>query len=206
MLSKRRKSKFMDTGLKKVNQQKKFDELKKQLSKEQRTENTFKIKVTNEIDKTYQELKSIKEIVLPKNNEQIRIITNHTPADVFLFKIAETEIINHAIIIIYSMNRKSMAKLESLTTAGRIQKIDFVVSHAWSKLQTADFSYLQNKFKDTNIKVIRTHAKIFLAKTKDKFYVCEGSGNFSRNTNFEQYIFEANKQAFKFHQNWINKI
>lgn len=161
----------------------------------------FEQKLMTEMEMTFVELEKNK-IFLPKSNEQIRIISNRMPADAFLFAIAQKEKIKHIDIIIYSMIKKSIAKIKNLNVP-----VDFVVSHAWTKLQQDNWNYLNKKFPDAKIIVARNHAKIFLVKTKNgNHYVCEGSGNFSRNTNLEQYLFENNKQAYDFHKHWIKNL
>jgi hypothetical protein len=55
------------------------------------------------------------------------------------------------------------------------------------------------------LELVWNHTKIALIKCKENYYVIEGSGNYSDNSEIEQYRFENNKQSYDFHKDWIEK-
>lgn len=55
--------------------------------------------------------------------------------------------------------------------------------------------------------IVHNHTKIACIRTADsRFFVIEGSGNFSDNVKIEQYTFEQSKQSFDFHRHWIESL
>lgn len=48
------------------------------------------------------------------------------------------------------------------------------------------------------VKFAWNHSKVNLIQTHDEYYVIEGSGNWSNNAHFEQYIFVNDKEVFDF--------
>ena len=51
-----------------------------------------------------------------------------------------------------------------------------------------------------NVKVLYawSHAKVCLLKTHDDYFIIEGSGNWSENAHYEQYILANSKSIFDF--------
>ena len=51
-----------------------------------------------------------------------------------------------------------------------------------------------------------THAKICLLKTDDFDFVIEGSGNWSENAHFEQYVFANSKGLYDFRMSLFTSV
>lgn len=164
---------------------------------------TLKQKIKNI---AYQYLEEKGEIELPKKNEMIRIVVKRIPSETFIYKICETEVIEELTIGIFSISKKIILSLSNLIDEKRIsENVNILVSDMWAKLKREnDYLFLQENLPTANIGTKRIHVKIMLARTnKGNFYVYEGSGNLSTNTNYEQYIFENRKESYDFHYNWI---
>jgi len=114
-------------------------------------------------------------------------------------------------IVVYKMNNKSFDFLRKIIKADAI-KTGFIVStffrankqyERWAK----EIKILSDTTKNIKTTFCNSHAKVFLAKTTcGKHIVFEGSGNLSHNERIEQYIFENNKEVYKFHKQWIDDI
>jgi len=114
-------------------------------------------------------------------------------------------------IVVYRMNNKSFDFLRKIIKADAI-KTGFIVStffrankqyERWAK----EIKILSDTTKNIKTTFCNSHAKVFLAKTTcGKHIVFEGSGNLSHNERIEQYIFENNKEVYKFHKQWIDDI
>lgn len=60
------------------------------------------------VEKTYQVIKQIEEIGLPKENEQVKLITFRSFNAVhFLNYIAKKEKVNHLLLVVYSINAEA---------------------------------------------------------------------------------------------------
>lgn len=159
-------------------------------------------------ERAFQFIADRAEIFLPKKNEMIRIVVKRIPSETLIYKITETEIIEEMTIAIFSISKKIILSISDLVENGRISKLNILVSDMWAKLKKeGDFLFLQENLKIAKIGSKRVHTKIMLARTNlGNFYVYEGSGNLSTNTNFEQYIFENSKESYDFHYKWINEF
>jgi len=65
-------------------------------------------------------------------------------------------------------------------------------------IKGSGLSELRNAVKKAKIAFTWNHCKIGLIKTKENYYVIEGSGNYSENEEVEQYIFENLKESYYF--------
>lgn len=51
-----------------------------------------------------------------------------------------------------------------------------------------------------------SHAKVAMLETKDDFFVIEGSGNWSENACYEQYVFANSKGLFNFRKELFDNV
>lgn len=161
--------------------------------------------------KTFQTIEKIKELSLPKQNEQIRLITKRSfNAIAFLKFIAEQEVIEHAILAIYSINHEAATILNDLINSARIKTATIFMSNLRNKAHRQKEQLTKDMFIDNpKIKLIfaSSHAKIISFKTeKGNHYTIEGSGNLSYNSRIEQYVIDNDKSLYDFTVNWIEEI
>lgn len=159
-------------------------------------------------DRAFQFIADKNEIFLPKENEMIRIVVKRIPSETLIYKICQTEIIEEMTVSIFSISKKIILSIADLAAEGKVLKLNILVSDMWAKLKReGDFLFLQDNLNFAKIGSKRIHTKIMLARTNlGNYYIYEGSGNLSTNTNFEQYIFENSKETYDFHYKWINEF
>lgn len=147
---------------------------------------------------------------IPKPNEQYRIITEKQfNSFALIINLLQTRNIDELYLAIYRINEPTVATLTEFIDNGRIKYAAFVLSsffnatkkpEVWTKVLS---EYCQNNPEKTKHTYAHIHAKVMAAKSKDDYFVFEGSGNMSDNARIEQYVYENNKQVFDFHKDWI---
>jgi hypothetical protein len=101
----------------------------------------------------------------------------------------------------YSISNKVITALVELHDKGMIEKITLLISDSMIKRNPLTIENLKGMCSTRpNIQVFYawTHAKVCLMQTHDSYYVIEGSGNWSENAHFEQYLFANCKGLFDF--------
>lgn len=169
------------------------------------------IVITNKshLRKTFNNLKTVTEIGLPKENQQIRIVTKKAinSFDFILSIIHEQKTIDELYIAFYRIGKKTINELIELQERGAICKIVFLINDGFPKLVKDAYNLLKSKENENwTIKLENNHTKIILAKAQNEHYVIEGSGNLSINARIEQYVFDNDKKLYEFHKHWIDKI
>jgi len=161
-------------------------------------------------EKTAQVIDKVVEIGLPKENEQLRIITMKSFNSIALINyVAEKETIKSATLIIFAINIQAAKLLLELFNAGKIQELELVIS----SIRNAGYSIkskaveLLSKEKRIKMMFVNSHAKISAIHTReDNYYVIEGSGNFSYNGRIEQYTIDNDKKIYNFTLNWVEEM
>jgi hypothetical protein len=158
--------------------------------------------------KIFISLEDLKQITdLPKDNEQIRILTDKGfNIATALLLICEKEIILDAVFSVYRINPKAIEIITSLIQIGKIKNLHILLNHNIGKQKPELYAPLTALNKICIIEYNDTHMKIMTAKTEQNNYIFEGSGNLSNNSRFEQYIFENNAQVLEFYSNAIKNI
>lgn len=161
--------------------------------------------------KCFQVIEYIKELSLPKENEQLRLITKRSfNAISFLQLISSTETIEDIVLCIYSLNYEAALLIDSLIKEEKILNATILISnlrnsaHREKELATKEL-FIENP----KIKLIfaSSHAKIISFKTnKGNFYTIEGSGNLSFNSRIEQYVIDNDKSLFEFTKKWLDEM
>ncbi len=159
-------------------------------------------------EKNTQIIKKVEQIGLPKSGEQLRLITTHPFNTISIISyIANIEIIEHAIFVIFAINQSAAKIIIDLINKGRIKKITCIVSsirNAGHVSKSIAVDMLKNYI---DIVFVNSHAKITLLKTENgNYYNIEGSGNFSFNGRLEQYIIDNDIKLYEFSKEWINEI
>ena len=147
-----------------------------------------------------------------KPDVQYRIITsqgfNAITVIQYLFEFYEIEEIY---IAVYRMNiqavRKLMEWIENERIECHILLSSFFRENKKYEKWARDLVRHAEQRNNVRIAFAWTHAKVFLAKTKDgRHIVFEGSGNLSDNARVEQYIIEDNDITYDFHKEWITQM
>jgi len=162
------------------------------------------------LDKQYSRVRNISELLgkLPKKNEQIRIITQKSfNAYAILLYILEQKNIEECYIATYNIDKNTIKGLKLLVDSDNIKKLTIVISNSLN-FRMPDRANELKKIANKKIQIIfvNNHTKITCVKTKEDFYVIEGSGNLTDNATIEQYLFENCKETYNFHKEWIEDI
>ena len=121
----------------------------------------------------------------------------------FLLLIVKREPIKHCYASTYSISRRVIESLIELHDAGLIEQLTLFISDSMIKRNPVTIDNLMAMAKERpNLKVLYawSHAKVCLMQTHDNWYCVEGSGNWSDNAHYEQYLFANCKGLFDFRQ------
>lgn len=163
------------------------------------------------IEKTYQTIENVKEIGLPNENEQIRLVTFKSfNSAVFLKFITDNYTIENLILVVYSINGEAAKLINDLIEQRKILKCKILMSNLRNKAHRKKEQITRDMFvENPNVDLFfaSSHSKIMAMKTTcNKHFVLEGSGNLSFNSRVEQYILDNDKKLFEFTDNWTEKI
>lgn len=101
----------------------------------------------------------------------------------------------------YSISRRTITAMVELHDLGLIEKITLLINESMPKRNPVTIHLLDGLVKDRaniTVKYAWTHAKICLLKTMEGHYCIEGSGNWSENAHYEQYVFANSKGLYEF--------
>jgi len=101
----------------------------------------------------------------------------------------------------YSISKRTIEALVELHDAGKIDSITLLISDSMIKRNpvTIDLlSALAASRPNIKVKYAWVHAKMTLLKCLGGHYVIEGSGNWSDNAHYEQYVFGNSKGLYEF--------
>ena len=111
---------------------------------------------------------------------------------------------NELYIKTYTINRRIIDALLKQIDNGNIEILHLEISDSLMYRLPLVYEHLEALTKEKeNIKVTYSwnHSKVACIKTENDFLVIEGSGNFSENAQYEQYIFYNNERIFEFRKN-----
>lgn len=122
------------------------------------------------------------------------------------FVIKNSGIINELIICTYSINRRIIDSLMRFVESKRILSVTIFISDSIKYRLPAVFDHLQAitlEKENIVVKYAWNHSKIALARSMENYFVFEGSGNFSENAQYEQYILLNSKNVYEFRRSCI---
>ncbi len=150
-----------------------------------------------------QKLESAKEISrLPQDGECHFLQTMQAfNAFTLVQLVARLQYIDELCATTYSVSMRVMESLQEMQQQGRIGQIKLLVSDSMMKRNprvTDSLDAWANS--NANVSVIYTwnHSKITLARAGENHYCIEGSGNWSENACYEQYVFLNSKEVYDF--------
>lgn len=119
----------------------------------------------------------------------------------FLLLVVKREPIKELFASTYSISRRVIDSLIELYDNGLIEQMTLFISESMIKRNPITIDNLMAMAKNRpNMKVLYawSHAKVCLMQTHDNWYCVEGSGNWSDNAHYEQYIFANSYGLFDF--------
>jgi hypothetical protein len=127
----------------------------------------------------------------------------------FIPFVAQLESISHMYASTYSLSRKVIDAFIELHDTGFIDRITLLISDSMIKRVPGTIDHLKAMAAtraNIQVKFAWVHAKVTLLETKDNKYIIEGSGNWSDNASYEQYLFANDGGLFRFRESLFNNI
>jgi|SRR5690606_32013446 len=121
----------------------------------------------------------------------------------FLLLIVKREPVKNCYASTYSISRRVIESLIELHDNGLIEQLTLFISDSMIKRNPITIDNLMAMAKERpNLTVLYawSHAKVCLMQTHSNWYCVEGSGNWSDNAHYEQYLFANSKGLFDFRQ------
>jgi hypothetical protein len=107
------------------------------------------------------------------------------------------------------INDRHVQALDELLTAGKIKRCSLLLSHYFSKVDSAEYCHavhVLTKHGGT-VRAERSHAKLILARFgRTQHIVCESSGNLRSCRSIEQAAIFNDAKLFAFHRGWIEEL
>jgi uncharacterized protein YuzB (UPF0349 family) len=153
----------------------------------------------------------LKEIGLPKKEEQFRLVTRRAfNAIEFLEYICQQTIVTDLKLAVYSINYESAILLIDLINTKKILKAEICMSNLRNGAHRAKEQIVNDKIlehSDIDIFYCSSHAKMMAMKTVcGNYYSIEGSGNHAANSRIEQYVIDNSQLVYEFNCQWMHKI
>lgn len=152
----------------------------------------------------YQKISSLKDdLHRVPSQEEFFFLQSDTAFNAFTFipMVAKLYPIKHLYASTYSISRKVIEALIELHDKGEIEQITLLVSDSMIKrnpLVIGNLMAMASSRPNLTVLYAWVHAKVCLMQTHDSYFVVEGSGNWSENAQYEQYVFANNKGLFDF--------
>lgn len=152
----------------------------------------------------YQKVSSLeKDLMRIPTSEEFFFLQSDTAFNAFTFipLVAKVFPIKELHASTYSLSRKVIDALIEMHDKGQIERITLLVSDSMIKRNPIVIDNIMAMAKSRpNVTVLYAwvHAKVCLLKTHEHYYVIEGSGNWSENAHYEQYIFANSKGLYDF--------
>lgn len=153
--------------------------------------------------KHYERLQKINDLDRPPSPEEFYFLQTDNSFNAFTFIpfVCEHESAKHLYASTYSISNKVVNALMELYDAGRIDQITLLISDSMIKRNPVTIDNLRSAAStrgNVNILFAWVHAKVCIIETKNDHFVIEGSGNWSENAYYEQYLFANDKGLFNF--------
>ena len=147
--------------------------------------------------------------VLPEEGESFHLISNGK-YDYYTFI---PTILNHVGHIdefwgsTWTMNRANLEDLFNLFDAGKIDTMNIITGLYFKRRETSVYATLVDGMsrRKQKVKSCENHAKILLIQSGEKYYVVEGSANWTANPRVEQNMITQSKELYNFHKGWMQE-
>jgi len=182
------------------------------LHKEEKQDNICPALYSKHLQKSFSKVKDLdKDIIIPEKGGIVWLQTEQSfnAFDILVF-LSTKFVIKRLLASTYSISRESIESIINLHDSGRIEQIELLISDSMIKRNPGTIENLMamaSTRANVVVKFAWIHAKVNLIEThEDAFYVLEGSGNWSRNAHFEQYVFAQDKEVFNFRKEMFNQV
>lgn len=118
--------------------------------------------------------------------------------------------IQHLSMSTYTVNQRIADALFRMAATGQVQKISLYISESLKFRMPKVVDHLQalQQSRPDLLEVVYcwNHSKITLAHCGQNYYTIEGSGNWSENARYEQYIFANKQDLYDFRQQCLTSL
>jgi hypothetical protein len=152
----------------------------------------------------YQKIKGLeKDLPRCPEREEFFFLQTDSAFNAFTFIpfVGRNESIKHLFASTYSISRRTIEALVEMHDKGVIEEITLMISDSMRKRNpvTMDLLFgLANTRANLHVQFAWVHAKVCLMQTMSGNYIVEGSGNWSENAHYEQYVFANSKKLYEF--------
>jgi len=119
-------------------------------------------------------------------------------------------VIDHLVLSTYSINKRIVDSLIKKIDQGKVLKVEIFISDSIKHRMPSVVDHLEPMIaqRSDRISVVYAwnHSKISLVNIQDKFYCIEGSGNWSENAQYEQYLLFNDKKMYDFRLNCLHDL
>lgn len=160
----------------------------------------------------YQKVAAVKKDLqrLPESEEFFFLQSDNSfNAFTFIPVVLEHQCAKRMFVTTYSINKRVINALVELHQNGLVDEITLLISDTMLRRNpvVADLLAAINRdFANINVLFAWVHAKVCLLETKDAHYIIEGSGNWSENAYYEQYMFGNSKGLYDFRMKLFTEV
>ena len=176
----------------------------KALSEEKKEEKISELYTSKYLVFHFEKIKSLEESLnrLP-TPEEIFFLQSDNAFNAFTFIpfIARHFPIKNLYASTYSISRKVIDALVELHDRGMVERATIMISDSMIKRNPSTIENLMamaSSRPNLTVQFAWSHAKVCLLETEDSHYVIEGSGNWSENAHYEQYVLTNSKNVYDF--------
>lgn len=147
---------------------------------------------------------------LPENGETFHILSNGS-FDYYSFVSLLADklgVIENFYGSTWTMNRENTIDLLERFDSGQIKNITMFTGTYFKRREASVYATLLNGLvaREQRFLCFENHTKIMLFESNEKFFVLEGSANFTANPRLEQNILCRSEELYRFHQDWMEKM
>ena len=152
----------------------------------------------------YQKVKNLSEELqrLPAP-EEFFFLQSDTSFNAFTFVplVAKHQGIKELFISTYAINKRVIDAIVELHDGGLVDKVSLLLSDSLKQRNSTTIDHLNgmiNSRPNIEVNYAWNHSKVCMMRTESNYFIVEGSGNFSENAQYEQYIFANSKGLYDF--------
>jgi len=108
----------------------------------------------------------------------------------------------------WTLNRPNALEMLEMLDDGRLSQISLLTGTYFKRRESAVYATIANGLLARNSRIVclENHAKVALISDGEKFFVMEGSANFTANPRIEQNIIGQSRELYEHHKTWIEEI
>lgn len=159
-----------------------------------------------------EKVESLKKLIhIPAQGECTFIWTqNSFNAFTFIpFCIANFGSIDELYLSTYTINRRIADALFRQIDEGKIKKVSITVSESLKFRMPAVVEHIQAMMvnrQNVSMRFIWNHSKVACIRCDNNYFVFEGSGNWSENAQYEQYVLINSKEIYEFRKKNLSMV